>query len=499
MEHEIILSCKSVFKSFGETKALKDVSIEVYRGDIRGLIGENGSGKSTLSSIIAGVQPFDSGEIYFKGQLHAPKTMVEAQAAGVSMVVQESGAVLGISVAANIFLGKEERFIRGGILRISEMKKAARDALRKIHCEDIDPSIMMDKLNFEDRKLVEIARAVCDDPELLIIDETTTTLSEKGRTIVYNLMREMSKMNKAVLFISHDLDELMDICNAITVLRDGVFIDTLTEDQMEVNKMRELMVGRELTGAYYREDYDSSFSDQVILKAEQITLHGIVENVSLELHKGEILGIGGLTECGMHELGKALYGAETLLTGSITLADLTKIKNSRVAMRHGIGYVSKNRDVEALILDASIQDNIVIPSYDKLARHGLISRKKERELADHAIQTMSVKCNSAAQNVNDLSGGNKQKVVFAKWLAYQAQIFILDCPTRGIDVGVKAAMYRLMETLKKEGKSIIMISEELPELIGMSDRILIMKDGRINGEFHRSPDLEEKTLIHYII
>lgn len=499
MEKERLLYCESIYKSFGETKALVDVSIEVNRGDIRGLIGENGSGKSTLSSIVAGVQPMDSGKMEFKGEAYLPATMVDAQSKGVSMVVQESGSVLGISVAANIFLGKEEHFAKMGLLQTKKMNQAAKEALEKIHIQDIDPTAMMDSLNFEDRKLVEIARAMYESPELLIIDETTTALSEKGRKIVYDIMRDMAAKNKAVLFISHDLDELMSICNAITVLRDGILIDTLTQEEMEINRMRELMVGRELSGSYYRADYDGSHGDKVVLRAENVTLHDQVENVSLELHEGEILGIGGLTECGMHELGKAFYGAEHLLTGKITCADGTEIKNPRVAMDQGIGYVSKNRDVEALILDASIQDNIVIPSFKKLARHGLISRKSERSLAEKAIKDMSVKCTSGAQNVNDLSGGNKQKVVFAKWLANDTRIYILDCPTRGIDIGVKAAMYDLMYQLKKEGKSILMISEELPELIGMSDRVVIMKDGVISGEFKREEEFSEQKLIHCII
>lgn len=499
MEKEKLLYCEHMFKSFGETRALRDVTIDVYRGDIRGLIGENGSGKSTISSIVAGAQPADSGKMTFKGKEHAPKTMVDAQASGVAMVVQESGAVLGISVAANIFLGKEDRFTKAGIINNKALQKAAADALAKIDCQDIDPNATMESLNFEDRKLVEIARAVCDDPDLLIVDETTTTLSEKGRTIVYNLMRKMSAENKAILFISHDLEELMAICNAITVLRDGVIIDTLVQEEMEIEKMRELMVGRELSGSYYRDDTDWAWDNEVALKAEQITLPGLVENVSLELHKGEILGLGGLTECGMHELGKALYGAENLLTGKVTLGDGTVIKNSRIALHKGIGYVSKNRDVEALIMDASIADNVTLPCLKKLEKNGLISRKKEKNLAIEAIKKMNVKCTGPNQNINALSGGNKQKVVFAKWLANDSEIYILDCPTRGIDVGVKATMYKLMYQLKKEGKAILMISEELPELIGMSDRIIIMKNGKISGEFYKADNPTERQLIHHII
>jgi len=499
MENEVLLHCKSISKSFAVTKALSDVTLTVYHGDIRGLIGENGSGKSTISSIISGMLDRDSGELSLRGKPYDPKTMVQAQQEGVSMIMQEAGTVLGITVAANIFLGKESKFSRLGLLQLQKMNRAAKEALERIHADHIDPTVMIDDLNFEDRKLVEIARAIYDSPELLIIDETTTALSEKGRAIVYNIMRDMAEHNKAVLFISHDLDELMSICNSITVLRDGIMIDTLTSDEMEINKLRELMVGREILGSYYRSDMDGSYGEKVVLKAEQITLEEEVENLTLELHEGEILGIGGLTECGMHEIGKAIYGAKQLLTGKVNLADGTKIKNSRIALEHRLGYVSKNRDVEALLLDASIQDNITLPSLKMLSKCGLISRRRERSLATKMIETMRIKCTGGNQWVSALSGGNKQKVVFAKWLGNKSEIFILDCPTRGIDVGVKAEMYHLMYQLKKEGKSILMISEELPELIGMSDRVIIMKNGKISGEFHREEELTEQKLIQYII
>lgn len=494
------LHCEEIKKSFGETKALKGVSMDVYAGDIRGLLGENGSGKSTLSSIIAGVQGCDSGTMQLEdGREYTPHTMVEAQEHGISMIVQESGIILDISVAANIFVGKESRFKKYGLLDLKKMNAEAARILDKIGVGYIDPKKMAKELNMEDRKFVEIARALYDEPALLIVDETTTTLSQKGRNFLYGIMRDMAARGRSVVFISHDLDEIMGICNCATVLRDGELTANLTRDEMEINRIRELMVGRELLGSYYREDFDGSYGEEVVLKVENVTLSELVENVSLELHKGEILGLAGLTESGMHELGLAIYGEEKLLTGSISLASGKKIKNCRVALGNGIGYVSKNRDAEALVLSASIQDNITLPSLRRLAKLGYITSKSERELAVKEIKEMNIKCASEKQGVMALSGGNKQKVVFAKLLGNDTDIFILDCPTRGIDIGVKSAMYQLMYQLKKEGKSILMISEELTEVIGMSDRILFMRNGKISGELSRSADLTERTAIQYII
>ena len=254
-----------------------------------------------------------------------------------------------------------------------------------------------------------------------------------------------------------------------------------------------------MTGDYYRSDYDGTYGKDVVLKAERIYAGHVLQDVSLELHKGEILGIGGLTDCGMHDLGKVLFGMEKPLYGSVSFGDGTKITSAKQAISGKVGYVSKNRDQEGLILSASILDNTVLPSLNKIMRTGLIFRRDEKNFTDKQVKDLSIKCREIEQDVRNLSGGNKQKVVFGKWLGNESEIFILDCPTRGIDIGVKAFMYQLMYRLKKEGKSIIMISEELPELIGMSDRIMIMKGGKIQRTFHRSEELNESALIKEMV
>lgn len=501
MDERLLLSAKNINKSFGPTRALIDVDVEIRKGEIRGLIGENGSGKSTFSSIVAGAQKEDSGEFFLRGQPYHPKNMVDAQRSGVSMIIQEMGTIGGISVASNIFAGRLEEFQKFGLLDWKKINAEADKILVEIGAPEIKGTMLIDQLNFEDRKIVEIARALSTNPDLLIIDETTTALATKGRRLIYNLIRKLHEQDKAVLFISHDLDELMEVCNTITVLRDGVIIDTLDKEHMSIELMRKLMVGRDLVGSYYRADFDGSCSNEVVLEAKQISLRPFFRNVDLKLHKGEILGLGGLSDCGMHEIGKVLYGIEKPITGKVTLADGTEIQNSVQAVAHRMAYVSKDRDKESVILNASIQSNIVLPSLSSMRKKvtSFISPQSEKKLSNNQIKVMSIKCRNGKQLVKELSGGNKQKVVFSKWLGTNSDILILDCPTRGIDVGVKADMYKLMMELKRQGKSIIMISEELLELIGMSDRIMLFKDGVFTKELMRNETLSEKDVIDYII
>ena len=500
MSGELLLSAKKISKAFGPTRALIDVDLEVRRGEIRGLIGENGSGKSTFASIIAGAQFADSGSFELKGNSYIPKNMVDAQNHGVSMIIQEMGTIGSITVASNIFAGRLEEYSRVGFVKLNEMNKRANEILRSIGAFDIHADIMTARLNFEDRKIVEIARAMASDPDILIIDETTTALAHKGREILYKLIKKMQEKNKTVLFISHDLQEIMDICSAITVLRDGEVIDTLDRDETTIDKMHTLMVGRELVGSYFRADYKSSYDYEVVLEAKQITF-GPLENFDLELHRGEILGIAGLSACGMHELGQVLFGIEKPITGKVLLKENNvQVNSPATATLNNMAYVSKDRDKESIILNADIQENVVLPLLPKLGKvFGFISSRHEKELTNKQISTLRIKCRDAKQFCNELSGGNKQKVAFAKWLAKKSNVFILDCPTRGIDVGVKASMYKLMEELKSQGKSIVMISEELLELIGMSDRILVIKDGELKAELKRSNELSEEQIIKNII
>lgn len=497
---EILVKVKGISKTFGPTKALADVRLEVKRGEIRGLIGENGSGKSTLVSMITGVNKPDSGEMWYKGEKHAPASLLESRGKGISILVQESGTINGLSVAENMFLGKEVAFGKAGMVNRRAMTEYAQKALENMGITNIRAGDPVEVYSFEDRKLIEVATALDTKPDLLIVDETTTALSQKGRDQIYSIIKESSKVGRGVIFISHDLDELVMLCDSVTILRDGHYVDTLEGEDINVDNMRTLMVGRELTGHYYREDQEESHGEEVVLEAKGAAYGEKFKDISFKLYKGEILGICGLTDCGMHDLAKGLFGGVRLDAGEVVLPDKgVTISDTTKAVENGIGYLPKDRDRESMFLGASIQDNIVIPSLDALKTNGLISKKKVRKLAEENAEKLSVKMNGIAQLTKELSGGNKQKVVVAKWLAKDAEIFIMDCPTRGIDIGVKAAIYGLMSKLKSEGKSMIMISEEMPEILGMADRVLIMKDGRLTGEFSRSEGLTENKIIQKMI
>lgn len=501
MEKEVLLSCKGICKEFGPTRALINVDFEIRRGQVCGLIGENGSGKSTLTSIFAGAQSPSRGEMFRAGEPYKPANMMQAQKHKVAMVVQEAGTLPTVDVATNVFVGNLERFKKNGFLNVSKMKSEANRILAEIGAPEIRADMPLAALNFEDRKIVEIARAMYLDPDVLIIDETTTALATKGRTIIYEIIKKMKREDKAVIFISHDLDELIDVCNTITVLRDGVKIDTLNGDQMTVANMRKLMVGRDLQDDYFRSDWDGRLTDDVLLDVRHVTsADGYLENISLQLHKGEILGLGGLANCGMHELGRIMFGIDKPVTGEVVVAQTGKRVTDPVnAVQQGIGYVSKDRDKESLMLQSSIQDNIVLPNLDRLQKNFHLSQAACDKEANEQVKSLRIKCVSAKQFCTELSGGNKQKVAFAKWMGANCDILILDCPTRGIDIGVKADMYKLINNMKKQGMGIVMISEELVELIGMSDRMVIMKDGHIAKEVMRSPDVTDSQLIEYII
>lgn len=492
---EILLQAENVSKSFGITKAVQNVSVSFKKGEIRGLIGENGSGKSTFVSMLCGIHTIDEGRFIINGKELKIKNQVEANRNGVSIIVQEMGTLPGLTVAENIFFGNEDRFVRYGIKNTTTMNREAARLLKKYGFDHINATSMIDHYNFEDRKLVEIVKATYFDPEIVVIDETTTALSQHGREELYKHMKRIKEEGNTVIFISHDLSEIIEYSDTISVLRDGELIDTVKSSEVNENDLKRLMVGRELGGNYYRTDYGEPVSEEVVLSVEGVSVPGEIENISFKLHKGEILGFGGLSDCGMHELGKAVFGASFDRTGRVTMADGTLIDSIPTAIKHNIAYTSKDRDNESSVCLESIRNNICLPSIDDLAEKGILKDKKLNQFAEENAERISIKMTGIDQFVSELSGGNKQKVVLARWIGKDSDIIVLDSPTRGIDVKVKADIYALMNDLKQKGKSIIMISEEIQELMGMSDRIIIMKNGKINGEMMRSPQLSEEDLI----
>ena len=409
---EVRLQVKNLCKSFGITKAVQNVSFNVNKGEVHALIGENGSGKSTLTNMLTGIYSIGSGTFILDGKEIHPKNQVEANNEGVSIIVQELGTLSGLTVAENIFLGHEDQFVHMGIKNTNAMNKKATELLKQYGFEGIKAADIIDNYNFEDRKLVEIVKATYFNPKIVVIDETTTALSQEGREELYKHMNRIRESGNTVIFISHDLPEILEKSDTITILRDGVYIDTVKSKDVTEDDLKRLMVGREVTGDYYRADYGEKVSDEVVLSVKNVTVPGLIEDVSFDLHKGEILGFGGLSESGMHEIGKAIFGASYDRTGTVQLADGTQINDIPGAIKHS---TSKDRDNESVVLNQSIGDNICLPSLDSLANKlHLLSDKKLREFSNQFAKQMSVKMVNVNQFVSELSGGNKQKVVLEK-------------------------------------------------------------------------------------
>ncbi len=501
MSNELRLQAIDINKTFGITKAVQHVSEKFYKGEVHALIGENGSGKSTFTNMLTGIYTKDSGQFILDGEEVNAKNQVDANDHGIAIIVQELGTLDGLTVAENIFLGHEDQFVKFGIKNTPAMNKKANELLKEYGFGRIKASDMIEDYNFEDRKLVEIVKSTYFKPKVLVVDETTTALSQEGREELYKVMNRVRDYGGTVIFISHDLPEILDKSDRITILRDGVYIDTVLSKDVDEEDLKKLMVGREVTGDYYRPDYGEKVSDEVVLSVKNVTVPGMIKNVTFDLHKGEILGFGGLSESGMHEVGKAIFGASFDREGSVTLADGTEINDIPTAIKHSIAYTSKDRDNESVVMNQSIGDNIVLPSLDKLGKGALKlqSSKKLKEFSDQYAKELSVKMVNTNQFVSELSGGNKQKVVLARWVGADSDILVLDSPTRGIDIKVKQDIYQLMDRMRKSGKSIIMISEELMELIGMCDRILIMRDGEVSGQLDRSETLDENSLISKMV
>ncbi len=504
MRREVTLSCKNIKKAFGATLAVENVSFEIRGGQIRGLIGENGSGKTTLVSMLAGILKCDEGSMEKDGMQCSLANVIDANKKGISMIVQEMCTIDGLTIAQNIFFGHEKSFSKYGILNLAKMNSVAKELLEKYGIPDVDPAADITSLSFEQRKLTEFVKALYTNPDVLIVDETTTALSQHGRELLFKIMHEFKQQGKPVIFITHDLPELFEHCDSVTVMRDGKIVGTYDIQELSENKIKALMVGREFEdgGKYYREDLESTYEDEVVLKVEGLSKPGAFQDINFELHKGEILGIGGLTNCGMHDLGKSLFGMEKAESGKVTYymnKKTIEVTTARKAIANKIAYVSKNRDQESLMLTSSIMDNIALPGIDQLSTATFVSPGKKYKYAIQNSKQLSIKMHNVKQMVMHLSGGNKQKVAISKWLANGSEIFILDCPTRGIDISVKAAVYKLMQEFKTQGRSVIMISEELLELIGMSDRIIMMKQGKISGLAERGKDISEEYLLNYMI
>lgn len=501
MANEIIFEARGINKFFGPTHANKDIDLTVRRGRIHALAGENGSGKSTLLGIICGLQGCDSGTMKMNGEPYAPRNPIEANDKKIGYVVQELGLINTLPVAVNMYIGHMGKYTRAGILDMNSIYGDAKKELNQYGFEGIHPRYPAGALSVEKRKIVEVVKALSIKPDILVLDETTQALSYDNRKKLYTIIHKAKELGIAVLLVTHDLEEMVELADTVTVLKDGAVSADLKGEEITVEKIRTAMVGREMVGSYYRSDWEPSHGEEVSLHVEHLSAKGHFTNVSFDLHKGEILAICGLSDAGIHEVGKALTGILKTSSGVVKeMESGREIKRPQDAVAAKVAYVPKDRDHEALMMNTTIRSNLYLPSARELAGKAKFIRPTQASrLAKKAIDRFNVRCLGMNQAIAALSGGNKQKISIGRWLIKDLNILIMDCPTRGVDVSVKQYIYELMQQLKKEGKSMILIADEMAEAIGMADHLVIMKNGEVSGVLERNDLLTEAQVIEVMI
>ena len=496
-----VIEIKGLNKSFGPTHANKHIDFVLGKGEIRGLIGENGSGKSTLISQIAGLFPPDSGEIRVGNTAYNPHSPLDANSRGISMVMQELGVVGSLPAGANIFLGRTGMFTKHGIVSLKALNRAAAEQFEKWGFPRPPLNKLAGSMMIETRKIIELVRALSIDPDVLLLDEITQSLSLNNRQKLYDLLQNLKSMGRSVIVITHDVEEMLRITDTITVLRDGEVVGNFVSSETTADEIKLMMVGREISGDYYRADSKVEYDDEVILSVKNLTVAGELEDITFDVHAGEILGFCGLSDSGIHSVGKAVYGLSRAHGGSVYLdAESKKIRSPMQALRSKMAYVPKDRDTEALMINAGVRENFTLPSLGELtAAVGYVPPRSLKKLSVDMISRLSVKCRDVSQTVSSLSGGNKQKINLGRWLAKDLRLLVLDCPTRGVDVGVKAYIYSLMKEAKTKKIAIILISDELTEVLGMADRLIVMKDGKITSRIRRDEEFTEQAVIGVMI
>lgn len=491
-QNEIILEAKGISKFFPGVKALQNVSVTFRRGEVHVLIGENGAGKSTLMKILDGIYKADEGEIILRGQKAEIANPRQATISGISMIHQELSPVLDMTIAENIFLGKEPRKA-GGFIDFAVMNKHSAELLKQVGMDDVSPTVKMKSLSTSQMQMVEIAKALSYDSDIIIMDEPTSSITEDEVDNLFAIIRRLKADGRCIVYISHKMEELFEIGDVITVFRDGFHVGDFPVDEVDEPKLIKLMVDRDLTEIYPKKHNKAG---EVALKVENLTQTGVFENVSFEVKKGEILGFAGLMGAGRTEVMNAIFGVTKLTSGSIYIHDkLIPRQSPKIMKTAGMGYVTEDRKGSGLVLGMDVGDNIIMASLERLSsKTGMINRKKAREESIQYKDALSIKTPSLEQKAGQLSGGNQQKIVLAKWLMQSPDIIVFDEPTRGIDVGAKTEIYKLIADLAEQGKAIIFISSELPEILGMCDRILIMSEGKLSGELSSEEATQEKIL-----
>ena len=496
---ETIATIKGIKKYFGNTHALDwepDDIMEIKTGEIHGLVGENGAGKSTLFQCLMGIYPMTAGELTLDGKPFLPKGVKDAEKNGISIIMQQPNFAFNLTVAENIFLGQDDKFAKGGVINWKAQNEAAAQILHEFKYDHISPTAVLSSLGFEATKQVEIARALSQHPRILLVDETSAAITKESVDNLYQLLREQRDKGVAILYISHFIDEVYDLCDKVSILRDGKLILTTNVADTTENDITTNMVGRDVSDAVYRGEDEGAVKDEVILETKKLTKTGDFNNINLKVKAGEIVGIAGIGGSGSDVFGRVLFGYLKPTSGEIYYkGQPLTLKNPKQAVEKKIGYIPKDRDTEGLF---QIYDGILNTSaanMKNMSKNAIINHKAEREVAIKEIKKLRIKTESEKSLISSLSGGNRQKFAIAKWDANDSDFLIVNSPTRGVDVGAKYEIYKILEGFKLAGKGILLISDELPELIGMCDRVYCFKKGEVSGEFSRGLDCSEETVI----
>ena len=487
---EILLRAENIDKHFGITHALDNVSFTFNKGEIHALIGENGSGKSTLTSCLTGIYQKDSGKFILEGKEITATNQVEANHQGVAIIVQEIGTLSGLTVAENIFLGRTIR--KGMVIDLKAMERESKKILDSLNIK-INPKTLVKTLSVGYQQMVEIAKAVSQNAKLLIMDEPSAPWTSAEVEAMFAIVDKLKAGGVSIIYISHRLDEIFRLADRITILRDGQYVTTLNTDETNKDELVKYMVGRQLTEVYPKRD-EICVKDEVIFEAVNVSGNGD-KNISFKIHRGEVLGLGGLVGAGRTEFAELMFGMRPKTAGKfIFKGKEISPKTPKDAIELGIGLVPEDRKKEGALLGMSIRCNINMPIYQRISKGTVINEKKEEEIAQTYRKEISIKTPTLDQLVKNLSGGNQQKVILAKWLAADSELLIFDEPTRGIDVGAKQEIYTLINHLVEQGKTVLMISSEMEELMGMSDRILILAEGNMTGELNKSEFNQERIM-----
>jgi len=486
-----VLEMTGIAKTYPGVRALSGVDFRVMPGEVHALVGENGAGKSTLMKILAGAETRDSGSITIAGAQAHIASPHEAMSLGISIIYQEFNLVPYMNAAENIFLGREPVGVVAGMVDFRRMYAEAQRIIDELGVR-LDVRVPVNHLSVAQQQMVEIAKATSRRSRIIAMDEPSATLTDHELENLFALIRRLKAEGVGIIYISHRLEEVFDIADRVTVLRDGELVATKAVSETDREDMIRMMVGRELTDIIPKQKAEPG---DVAIEVRGLTRGNILRDISFSVRKGEVLGLAGLVGAGRTEVARALFGADTIDSGEILLDGRpVKLRSPRQAIDLGIGLVTEDRKSLGLVLGMAVRENISLANLGELSRAGFVSPAKDREVANQYISDLLIKTPSPEQAVENLSGGNQQKVVLAKWLFTKSRVLIFDEPTRGIDVGAKTEIYHLMNRLAAQGVAIIMISSELPEVLGMSDRIIVMHEGRIAGELSREEATQEKIM-----